>query len=59
MKLSIPKVNRSSCGKTADSMVAGMFLQTVLRGTSYHIDHALHVARLFVKEAEGSDSEGE
>lgn len=55
MKLSIPRVNRSSCGKTADSMVAGMFLQTVLRGTSSHIGHALHVARLFVKAAEGSD----
>lgn len=55
LKFSVPKVNRSSCGKTADSMVAGMFLQTVLRGTSSHIGHALHVARAFVKAAEGSD----
>ncbi len=55
MKFSVPKVNRSSCGKTADSMVAGMFLQTVLRGTSSHIGYALHVARAFVKAAEGSD----
>ncbi|GJQ59572.1 MAG: anaerobic carbon-monoxide dehydrogenase catalytic subunit [Candidatus Scalindua sp. AMX11] len=55
LKFSVPKVNRSSCGKTADSMVAGMFLQTVLRGTSSHIGHALHVARTFVKAAEGSD----
>jgi carbon-monoxide dehydrogenase catalytic subunit len=37
-------------------MVAGMFLQTVLRGTSSHIGHAIHVARLFVKAAEGSDN---
>jgi carbon-monoxide dehydrogenase catalytic subunit len=37
-------------------MVAGMLLQTVLRGTSSHIGHAIHVAKLFVKAAEGSDN---
>jgi carbon-monoxide dehydrogenase catalytic subunit len=37
-------------------MVAGMFLQTVLRGTSSHIGHAIHVAKLFMKAAEGSDN---
>ncbi len=55
-KLAAPSVKRSSCGKTADNMVAGMFLQTVLRGTSSHIGHAIHVARLFMKAAEGSDN---
>ncbi len=55
-KLAAPNLKRSSCGKTADNMVAGMFLQTVLRGTSSHIGHAIHVAKLFVKAAEGSDS---
>ncbi len=34
MKLAVPKTSRSTCGKTADQMVSGMFLQTVLRGTS-------------------------
>jgi carbon-monoxide dehydrogenase catalytic subunit len=55
-KLAAPNLKRSSCGKTADNMVAGMFLQTVLRGTSAHIGHAIHVAKLFVKAAEGSDN---
>ena len=55
-KIAAPKLKRSSCGKTADNMVAGMFLQTVLRGTSSHIGHAIHVAKLFVKAAEGSDN---
>lgn len=54
LKPAAPKVKRSSCGKTADSMVASMFLQTVLRGTSAHIGHAIHVARAFAKAAEGS-----
>ena len=54
LKFSVPDVRRSSCGKTADSMVAGMFLQTVLRGTSAHIGHAIHVVKAFVKAAEGS-----
>ena len=55
-KIAAPNLKRSSCGKTADNMVAGMFLQTVLRGTSSHIGHAIHVAKLFVKAAEGSDN---
>ncbi|MCF6159416.1 MAG: anaerobic carbon-monoxide dehydrogenase catalytic subunit [wastewater metagenome] len=54
MKLAVPKTNRSSCGKTADSMVAGMLLQTVISGTSAHLGHAIHTAKTFVKAAEGS-----
>lgn len=53
MKFSVPATNRSSCGKTADSMVAGMFLQTVLRGVSSHVGHAIHVAKALIETAEG------
>ncbi len=55
-RVASPNVERSSCGKTADNMVAGMFLQTVLRGTSAHVGHAMHVAKVFVKAAEGSEN---
>ncbi len=55
-KLPSPSIKRSSCGKTADNMVAGMFLQTVLRGTSSHIGHAIHIAKLFMKASDGSDN---
>lgn len=54
MKFVIPNTKRSSCGKTADSMVAGMLLQTVVSGTSAHLGHAIHTAKTFVKAAEGS-----
>lgn len=54
LKFSVPETKRSSCGKTADSMVAGMFLQTVLRGVSSHVGHALHVARMLIEAAEGT-----
>ena len=54
MKLAVPKTSRSTCGKTADQMVSGMFLQTVLRGTSAHVGHAIHVAKTFMKASEGS-----
>ncbi len=55
-RLAAPKVKRSSCGKTADNMVAGMFLQTVLRGTSSHLGHAIHMAKAFVAAAKGSEN---
>ncbi|MCF6149791.1 MAG: anaerobic carbon-monoxide dehydrogenase catalytic subunit [Candidatus Kuenenia sp.] len=55
-RLAAPKMKRSSCGKTADNMVAGMFLQTVLRGTSSHLGHAIHVAKAFVEAAKGSEN---
>lgn len=54
IKMAAPKARRGTCGKTADSMVASMFLQTVLRGTSAHIGHALHVARAFQTISNGS-----
>ncbi|MFN3466115.1 MAG: anaerobic carbon-monoxide dehydrogenase catalytic subunit [Candidatus Brocadiales bacterium] len=54
IKMAAPKVRRGTCGKTADSMVASMFLQTVLRGTSAHIGHAMHVARAFQTISDGS-----
>ncbi len=54
IKMAAPKVSRGTCGKTADSMVASMFLQTVLRGTSAHVGHAMHVARAFQTVSNGS-----
>ncbi|MCF6154743.1 MAG: anaerobic carbon-monoxide dehydrogenase catalytic subunit [Candidatus Brocadia sp.] len=54
MKFAAPDTKRSSCGKTADGMVAGMLLQTVVSGTSAHLGHAIHTAKTFVKAAEGS-----
>jgi carbon-monoxide dehydrogenase catalytic subunit len=54
IKMAAPKARRGTCGKTADSMVASMFLQTVLRGTSAHIGHAMHVARAFQTLSNGS-----
>ena len=54
VKMAAPKVKRGTCGKTADSMVASMFLQTVLRGTSAHIGHAIHAARAFESIGNGS-----
>lgn len=56
MKLTLPKTKRGSCGKTADSMVAGMLLQTVVSGTSAHLGHAIHTAKTFLKAAEGSQN---
>ncbi len=56
MKLTLPKTKRSSCGKTADSMVAGMLLQTVVSGASAHLGHAIHTAKTFLKAAEGSQN---
>lgn len=54
IKLAVPRARRGTCGKTADNMVASMFLQTVLRGTSAHIGHALHMARAFQAVPNGS-----
>ena len=54
LKFSVPDTKRSSCGKTADSMVAGMFLQTILRGVSSHVGHAIHVAKALIEVAAGS-----
>ncbi len=56
MKVAVPDTQRSSCGKTADTMVAGMFLQTVMRGVSSHVGHAIHVARALVESAEDSST---
>lgn len=42
-----PSLNRSGCGKTADMMVATMYLQTILRGTVSHLGHAIHVVKIF------------
>lgn len=47
VKMAAPRVKRGTCGKTADSMAASMFLQTVLRGTSAHVGHAIHAAKAF------------
>ena len=55
LKAAVPNTKRSSCGKTADGMVAGMFLQTVIRGVSSHVGHALHVAKALLKASEGGD----
>jgi len=51
-----PGLNRSGCGKTKDSMVASMYLQTVIRGVSSHIGHAFHILRCFSKVAKGEIS---
>ena len=51
-----PTINRSSCGKTKDSMVGSMYLQTIIRGTASHLGHTLHVLRCFSKVAEGKTS---
>ncbi|MFQ6040204.1 MAG: anaerobic carbon-monoxide dehydrogenase catalytic subunit [Candidatus Poribacteria bacterium] len=50
---SIPSLDRSTCGKTVDTMVAGTFLSSVERGTSAHVGHAIHVAKSLEKAAEG------
>ncbi|MBI6547109.1 MAG: hypothetical protein HY692_09970, partial [Cyanobacteria bacterium NC_groundwater_1444_Ag_S-0.65um_54_12] len=52
MKAVSPVLNRSTCGKTADSMVASMFLSTALRGAASHLSHAYDVATTFYKVAE-------
>ncbi len=42
-----PVLNRSTCGKTADSMVASMQLSTALRGAAGHMAHAMDVLETF------------
>lgn len=57
MKLAVPKTSRSTCGKTADQMVSGMFLQTVLRGTSSHVGHTIHVAKAMINHIQKKRNE--
>jgi hypothetical protein len=52
-----PKNKSKYCGKTADQMVSGMFLQTVLRDTSAHVGHAIHVAKAMINHIQKKRNE--